>query len=525
MATNKWFLPTNTENAGMMIAQGLICDHTGFKKYYKDILSEYRGVVPVYRGADNQKLISNALDMSISEDNTLTPCLIEINLNNIESGHVSSDQEESIYISDTPQKTLHDNKILFIPAPLPLGCVSKLLFRNAGEKDTFIKNAKNIYGNVVLTSIKTEVLNKKDTKEFFSIEKRKSPDNTSYSLPGDSKLSSLDNEERNRNEFGNINLQKGADNPPDYNKAYSFGGLLFALFYHAKNGDLSNDIYHEVCKLETTSNDVIDDLPFINNYFYSTNEITSARNDLKSLFNAVLDILITKNKNQCKDAIIEVLRSDELKIGNEYKDRAKQLAEKLLAFHRNISKEPVSEILRSAKVSGGKSRLELLLLVLFHRGDLSSFFDLHYDLFDEEDYILVAMLFGIRDKFKGIPKLLREYEGGQVYISNLMAQYAHNSSGTGIVFKTFKSPPTLVDMLKPNRIEFIDWVSKQLGIQDCFETNMPNKDFFNSGGKSTYSGVVLPKIEKINSKYSENMAQIKIDNVLYNKIVQKNKKL
>ena len=52
---------------------------------------------------------------------------------------------------------------------------------------------------------------------------------------------------------------------------------------------------------------------------------------------------------------------------------------------------------------------------------------------------------------------------------------------------------------------------------------MPESDFSCSKGKSTYSGIVLPKIERDEAKYFAKMSTVAVDNNLYNKIVNKYK--
>ncbi len=54
---------------------------------------------------------------------------------------------------------------------------------------------------------------------------------------------------------------------------------------------------------------------------------------------------------------------------------------------------------------------------------------------------------------------------------------------------------------------------------------MPRVDFSNSNGISTYPGIVLPKIQKDEDMFFAKMAATPIDNNLYNKILQKYKKL
>jgi hypothetical protein len=197
-----------------------------------------------------------------------------------------------------------------------------------------------------------------------------------------------------------------------------------------------------------------------------------------------------------------------------------------MEFHRNTSDKPISEIFGQAKTPKDKSSIKLILLMLFHRKDVEALIDLQLDIFKEEDYVLFAMIFGMRDKFSKSPKFLKEYSGLQLYLSTLMASYVHKSAKTKVTFKNIKEFPTIITMLKPNKIEFIAWASKlkELNIQNCFNSVMPNKEFMNNKGSSTYSGIVLPKIVIDEVQYFREISKVKIDSRLYNKILLKYKK-
>ena len=500
MAVKKWLLPTNTANLGMMIAQGLICEPKGFSKYYTDILDEQLGYIPVFSEKESQQLIFQALAYAQSEGSDLTPCLIEIDLKNIINGNVYTDEGNPFEISELNSEKDDVNKF-FIPSPLPLSCISNVFFSCLYEKNRFISDAKRLYGNVPLDSFKMSA--PKAFEKLFSGGKN-------IELP-------------------EINEGKAVKFPElveiDYKKIYALGGFLSTLFYFSKNGILSDKIFHEACKLDSTDTKIIYDFPLIHNYFYSTEASFENNSSISCMFQEILKIIIYKDKNDCNNSIINFLQSDELSTENDFRKRAGDLAEELMAFHRNTSDKPISEIFEQAKTSKDKSSIKLILLMLFHRKDVESLIDYQLDVFEEEDYLLFAMIFGMRDKFSKTPKFLKEYSELQLYISTLMASYAHKSAKTEVFFKNTKAPPSIISMLKPNKLEFIDWASKptELNIQSCFKSVMPNKEFLNNKGNSTYSGIVLPKIDIDEALYFREMSKIKIDNTLYDKILLKYK--
>lgn len=522
MANKKWLLPTNTENLGVMIAQGLISDQQGFSKYYLDILSERIGYIPIIRENEEQGLLSAALKMATSEDSGLTPCIIEINLKNIECGKILTEDGTLTDIVDifaSNDDTSYPGKIL-IPAPLPLSCIAKVLFETKKKMDEFIHNTETIYRNIPLMTITPEA--PKYAKKFFNTAQQSSlnPPNDNYDAIRRSPLTLTSEQDQTQSP---PSIRSAETNAINYKKAYSLGGLLGSLFYYTKNGTLSADAFHAICNTNRDNNSSIYDFPLIYNFFYLTESSLTGTNPTNMMFNKVLDTIVNSSKKECKNSLIELLRSDTLSVDNNFKESANKLADELIAFERTEIDKTVSEIFSESQTAEDKTSIKLLLLMFFHREDVKALTDFALEILKEEDYILFAMLFGARDKFIGLPKFLREYQGLQLYISNLMAQYAHDLAQTGITFKKIKSPLTMIDMLKPSKLEFISWTSKQLNIQDCFVSVMPGDDFSNSKGKSTYSGIVLPKIEKDEAKYFAKMSTVAIDNNLYNKIAQKYK--
>ena len=523
MTIQRWLLPTNTANLGAMIAQGLISDKQGFKKYYTDILSETAGYIPVIREDDEQGMISDALEMAISEDSGLTPCIIVINLKHITGGEVITDNGDSVNIADifNWNSETHFPKKILISAPLPLSCITEVLFKTTKEKEEFSHDTKTIYRNIPLNSIKLGRLTNKNVSIFSNADKI----NRSNLLEIISDSPSTSVIVRDETELHSVATEHSTRTPINYLRTYSLGGLLGALFYYTKNGRLTTDAFHDSCNSNMGNNINIYDYPQVYNYFYPRDTPLTSISTIKMMFNKILDVIVNSNKNDCKDLIIQLLRSDMLPGDDAFKEKSNQLADDLVAFYRNTSNKNASEIFTESQKPKEKSSIKILLLMLFYREDVEALTEVDFGIFVEEDYILFAMLFGARDKFTGLPKFLREYDGLQVYISNLMAQYAHNSAQTGITFKNVKAPPTIVDMLKPSKLEFISQISKLLDAQDCFISVMPNVDFTNIKCKITYSGIVLPKIVIDQSKFFTKMSSLKIDNKLYNKILQKYRKL
>jgi hypothetical protein len=196
-------------------------------------------------------------------------------------------------------------------------------------------------------------------------------------------------------------------------------------------------------------------------------------------------------------------------------EKAHSIAQKMIDFE-SASDKPISEYFKEARTRYGKA-----LLMLFVREDSDSLIDYELDIFDEHDYLVFAMLFGIRDKFIKVPKFIREFEGLQNFVTVKMANYAHRSVNSSVSFKEPKIPLTVVNMLKNNR--FKEYIAKELKMEHCFQTLIPSSDYTVKKGKPILPGIVMPKFEILEDAYFDFMSKYKL--LDYNKFLKKYEKI
>jgi hypothetical protein len=265
------------------------------------------------------------------------------------------------------------------------------------------------------------------------------------------------------------------------------------MFYFAKNGNNSNDIYHSINEFENLPDFEIIDIHLIYNFFLEQ-ETDTEPNLKKRMYKGLINIAL--NSTSFKEDLIEYLESDSW--DQDAGERTRSIADKLRSFETNNNKA-VSEQFKEAKTS-----LEKILLMLFLREDSEALMDYNLDLFSEEDYMQFAMIFGIRDKFSKIPGFLRAFNGLQNYVSNRMAEYAHKQSNIKMQFEYRKAPLTLMDMLKNS--EFKKWFAKRLKIESCITTKViiPKGDYTtkvsNSGVEFFINGLVKTPVPEFKDK-------------------------
>ncbi len=501
MTVNQWFLPTNTHNLSMMISQGLISEPAGSKKYYADILKNYPGYIPVIKDSEIDK-ITDALDVALSNEEYLIPCIIVINIKKIKKGIIYSNNESKISVSDNHFLT-DDMTMLCIPSPLSIDCISTILFNSNADKRKYIGDTKTLYKNVSLSNIKLD--SNKSTQKYFA--------NKGNAL---SVFNTIESK--------NLDFELPIRKKIDYNKVYSFGGVLGSLFYITKNGKKSENYFKRfIDSSHDIDSDAIDyDFQILMKYFYNNiSEETSS--SIKMIF-PILDTIV--DNDDIKNSIIKKLKSTEFE--DKIKIRTDEIADLLLDYSRNKINKPQSEIFKESLSKSKKSKFEVLLLMMFYKDNAGALFESKFennlDIFNETDFVLFAILFGMKDKYKGLPSFIKDYDGVQLYLSNMMAKYAHKLSDSDIDFDDHKLPTTLNNMLTSNKLDFILWLNKTMGLDNCFKSIMPNKDYTQINGKQIYQGIVLPKLEKIESNYFKVMSKKIIDDKLYNKIIDKYKK-
>jgi hypothetical protein len=479
---NRLFIPTNTENLKMMIAQGLISSPEGFRKYYSDTLEFLSGYIPLFKN----RVPADILNSVIKESNDLLPCIVEINLNKIIEGGVKLfNNNELIDSSLKDIENIEFDSLIFILAPLPLQCISKVIFRTIDEKESFEKEL-SLYSNVILNDI-TIYYSESDEKLFR-------PQGVDEFLEN----FSIEN-------IKNINTCDVT--PLDYKRVYAFGGLLNNLFYFSKNGQISHDVFNYALNysqnLQKNTDDIPEDVAIILDCIYKK-PLANEENIQEIVYRGLVEVAI--KSDNFKDDIIEFLNS---------KEKTHSIAKKLINFE-SINYKPVSQEFKEAKTRYGKA-----LLMMFVREDSESLIDYELDLFDETDYLVFAMLFGIRDKFSKVPKFIREFEKAQNFISTKMANHAHSMLESSIRFKEENIPPTIMKMLKNNR--FKEYLAKKLNMEDCFQTKIPSLNYKVVKGKPVLPGIVMPKFEILEDQYFKFMSKHKLTD--YNKYVEKYKKI
>jgi hypothetical protein len=444
------------------------------EKYYQDELKQNSGYIPLHKNIIPQE----TLEYVVSGEKNMKACLIEIDLTKIK-GITKNQQNKEIEI--TPKI---DDDFLLLLAPLPLSCVKKIIFKTNEDKKEIEKDQK-LHNNFILTDLNLQH-NKTDQK-LFDNKKTGSKSGGFWS-----------NEQQHNKEKSPNTVIDESREKIDYKKIYAFGGMLANLFYFAKNGEQSHQKFTDF-QNTGASDSGNKDIQSIYNYFYKIQN----NDNFQEIYNKIIDNII--NGSDFKNNIVSLLESQEW--GVDFQQRAKELAQKLRDFEKN-------DTTISQKFSQAEKQLEKGLLMLFHREDSRGLMKYQLDIFNEDDYLLFAMLFGIRDGFFKMPKFLRQYQNLQNFISCKMAEYAHHSINSKVEFMPPTLPKTIWQLLKNQKI--IKKIISDLGLKQCVRTIMSG-DFKHEKGKNIYEGFIEPKYDIIDKEYFTIMSKENIDTEKYNK--------
>ncbi len=120
-----WHLATNQLNLMFLLAAGLVTGPKGFgRKYYRDPLSVAPGWIPLF--AD--RIPPGALDQATSEASHLQAIAAAIDLGALRGPIRALDGQGQLRELQWPDEASGDEQMLFIPAPLPIGCLQSILF-------------------------------------------------------------------------------------------------------------------------------------------------------------------------------------------------------------------------------------------------------------------------------------------------------------------------------------------------------------------------------------------------------------
>lgn len=403
-----WLLATNHQNMAYMLSTGLLTGPAGFGgKYYRDPSGELPGWLPMFRNAVPEAAIKSAL----SEGKTLQPCIAEMDIG-VLRGAVRGFARDGALPGEVTLPGVIGTEVaaLLLPAPMPVDAVKRLWFGS--------EEARRAFERVAATDPTISL-------RGLSLESTWPP--TAATYPMDWPPAAAQEE------------AAAADSPPARGQA--IGGVLAMLYHLANRSDLLGAVYRIAAGEHSREDAAIIQLdPVLRELpeWLAGGELSKEAAETARLYWGAADALIqarlagpTPNPI---DAVLGYLDSPQARAAapTRQSNLWKLTAAMRAAF--GMSKGTNTELLRSHP--GSLSRPLLLLCLRERCADLLEF--AHPDLKDEE-MALAAILFGLRDGWRKLPKDLRLPEPLARHVIRRMVEVEQRQRGSGAL--ALESPP------------------------------------------------------------------------------------
>jgi hypothetical protein len=388
----KWQVVTNHRNLFYMLGSGMIMPPAGFGgKYYEDTLSCVPGWIPVFPN----NVPKEAILHSVKEKNHLIPCILELDLSHMHGSAKAVFQNDDVRDIEFPGDITGNETMILIPAPLPITCISLVAFPTKEDKVACEKDASD-FGNVDLA-----ILSCKTAKGAFK---------QATNLKWPQQFSSISTR--------NVPLEK----------PLAAGAVLAVLAHLGNSGDLAID----AARVAFGSTDLTDNLTRhslltpLAGWFQLADSIEDQSN-AATLFWRIVNCLIDAQErgdllSHC-DVVLAALEAAKVEMDDASKVGADNLIEELKNVV-GLGDFTLTELLeRHAKP------LPRSLILFFLKGSCEELFEYRHELLGEYDYIVVAILFAVREKWLGLPSSLRKLPGLQEACCHRMAEMSHRLAG------------------------------------------------------------------------------------------------
>ncbi len=418
----KWFLATNHLNLMFMLASGMIMSPKGFAgKYFKDVLSVYPGWILLFPELVPRK----AIELCISEEKRLVPCLVEVDLCTVQGNVKAIHENQTLMDINFPDGIDEKTYALLVPSPLPVHLIRSIIFQSRDDKKRCEEDALE-YNNVNLGSIKRNT----DARLFA-----RAPE--SFAMPCSSSLEQMN--------FS-----------PDLPMAA--GALMGMFFQTANKSSLSLEVFKTAFDPQNEQIDFINEpilqwLPL----WLKKGDVPDENNISEYIFwnlvNKIASNRSEKKFSTSQDLIIDYLENKKGFLDQKLKAALSRLSEDLKAL-TVFSELTVSELIKRHRRPFSRS-----LISMFLRDNCSELLQFRHPDLTDKDFLAAAILFAAREGWLGLPLELRGCTEVNEAISHRMAAMAHRIQDLDIdIGPPPQRPIPLLELFIPGSR---DWTAAQ----------------------------------------------------------------
>ena len=402
-------LVTNHLNLMYMLAAGLVLPPAGFgDKYFHDTLGEYPGWIPLFI----DKVPREAIESSIREAAHLKPVIVEFRLTGL-SGPALAFGDQGFREIRLPGAVDNTAQTLLVPAPLPISRVVSIVFHTPEHKRMCEAEAKE-FSNVPLGDYRCRT-----SKPLFAKA-------TQAPWP-----SGAGPEQRN------VPLQA----------PFALGGVMAMLSIFANLGELATGACRVAFDPEIGTPSTLEEHPIlallgkwirdgeIKAGLPPTAKAMTSRNDLQNGFQATLFWNLVQRMVDWRAAgevsNIENMLIDYLAAAST--DLDPRLPTGLGNLHDTlVSLTGLSDATANELFERHDTPLAHAMILLFLRRDCADLLDYQSENLSEPDWLVAAILFGVRDGWLKLPLPFREGRQLADAVSHRMARLSHRLAQSGV---------------------------------------------------------------------------------------------
>ena len=404
-APDSGLLATNHLNLFYMLSAGLLLPPSGFGgKHYQDTLGSFPGWIPLFLGKPSLQAISH----STAEARHLKPVLIEVSLTGL-SGRVLACREDGTAEVDFPGRLNGSVDLLLVPAPLPTSRIKSIVYPSADGRRACEADAGD-YGNVPVKDFKA-----RSSKPLFT-------------RGGDTPWPPLGDP-----------VERAAP----VQMPLAAGGAMAMLQHFGNLGDLAVESCRSAFDPDESSEPRSDNilegtgLDGVREWM-TTGYPPCSRPDggvakypdaCRSyvLWGAVEKLLEWRCQGRVGDAEEVVLRwlaEAQSTVDSRLQAGIGTLSADLASL-RGLASATTSELFERHPTPMARA-----MTLFFLRSDCADLLEFEHDALREPDWLMAAVLFGVRDGWLGLPHRLRAVPGLAEAVSHRMASMAHRMAGT-----------------------------------------------------------------------------------------------
>ena len=403
-----WYLVTNQLNLMYSLSAGLLTGPKGFgRKYYADPLAVAPGWIPLFDDA----IPAAALAQATSEERYLEAVIASIDLSALDGPIHVLDAQGGVRPVQWPEDARGDERILWIPAPLPVNWLEAILFPSK-EARTLVRDQAADYANVPLNAYRQQV-----KARLFSAKSALDWPVDGLSLPG------RDGSLHHVSAVGAVQ------------------GLLVGL---GNRGDVLVTAARRLADPDEGGAEPVDNPLLRGVIAWAAGGISNGSersdSDAQGRILARLLAAIVGAKTQANEAtagewcppdtqqvVLEVLEAERLALTEP---KWQEALTRLIADLKGavgLGDATVSELLQRHPRPFSRG-----LLLFFLRERCGELLTLEHPLLTDQDRLVAAVLFGARGGWMELPTDLREMPGLTPAIAHRMAMLAHRQRATGL---------------------------------------------------------------------------------------------